>query len=162
VTGKGRASRRRASSSPSPRSQAMPAALTYPGVYVEEVPSGVRTIVGVPTSVTAFLGRAPRGPTTGDAVAVFSFDEFERRFGGLDLAYPLTFAVRDYFLNGGAQAVVARLLAAPTGGAAAAAVATAPALPGVASSSEGAWGSRLWVQELAVVDSPDARDRFGV
>jgi phage tail sheath protein FI len=39
----------------------MPQPLTYPGVYIEEVPSGVRTIVGVATSITAFLGRAPRG-----------------------------------------------------------------------------------------------------
>ena len=40
----------------------MPAALTYPGVYVEEIPSGVRTITGVATSITAFVGRALRGP----------------------------------------------------------------------------------------------------
>jgi len=36
----------------------MPAALTYPGVYIEEIPSGVRTITGVATSITAFLGKA--------------------------------------------------------------------------------------------------------
>src|SRR6266480_7196214 len=30
--------------------------LTYPGIYVEEVPSGVRAIPGVSTSVTAFVG----------------------------------------------------------------------------------------------------------
>ena len=40
----------------------MPSALTYPGVYIEELPSGVRTITGVPTSLTAFVGRAWRGP----------------------------------------------------------------------------------------------------
>lgn len=40
----------------------MPAQLTYPGVYIEEVPSGVRTITGVATSITAFVGRAARGP----------------------------------------------------------------------------------------------------
>lgn len=41
----------------------MPAALTYPAVYVEEVPSGLRTIMGVATAITAFRGRARRGPT---------------------------------------------------------------------------------------------------
>ncbi len=41
----------------------MPATLTYPGVYIEEIPSGVRTITGVATSITAFIGRAVRGPT---------------------------------------------------------------------------------------------------
>ncbi len=40
----------------------MPAALTYPGVYIQEVPSGVRTITGVATSITAFVGRAAAGP----------------------------------------------------------------------------------------------------
>ena len=34
----------------------MPQALTYPGVYVEEVPSGVRTIAGVATSIGLFIG----------------------------------------------------------------------------------------------------------
>ena len=38
----------------------MPATLTYPGVYIEEVPSGVRTITGVATSITAFVGRAKK------------------------------------------------------------------------------------------------------
>ncbi len=41
----------------------MPVQLDHPGVYIEEVPSGVRTITGVATSVTAFVGRAQRGPT---------------------------------------------------------------------------------------------------
>jgi uncharacterized protein len=33
-----------------------------PDVYVEETPSRVRTITGVATSITAFLGKALRGP----------------------------------------------------------------------------------------------------
>ena len=41
----------------------MPATLSYPGVYIEEIPSGVRTITGVATSITAFIGRAASGPT---------------------------------------------------------------------------------------------------
>jgi phage tail sheath protein FI len=41
----------------------MPVLTTYPGVYVEEIPSGVRTITGVATSIAAFIGRARRGPT---------------------------------------------------------------------------------------------------
>lgn len=40
----------------------MPSSLSYPGVYVEEVASDVRTIVGVATSVAAFFGRALTGP----------------------------------------------------------------------------------------------------
>jgi phage tail sheath protein FI len=41
----------------------MPVLPTYPGVYIEELSSGVRTITGVATSITAFIGRARRGDT---------------------------------------------------------------------------------------------------
>ncbi len=86
----------------------MPATLTYPGVYIEEIPSGVRTITGVATSITAFLGRAPRGPTN-EPITINSFGDFERQFGGLDVDYPLSYAVRDFYLNGGSQAIIVRL-----------------------------------------------------
>ncbi|HYT16157.1 MAG TPA: phage tail sheath C-terminal domain-containing protein [Burkholderiales bacterium] len=86
----------------------MPAALTYPGVYIEEIPSGVHTITGVATSITAFVGRARRGPTD-DAVTINSYGDFERVFGGLWVDSTLGYAVRDFFLNGGSQAVIVRL-----------------------------------------------------
>src|ERR1051325_7474571 len=86
----------------------MPSALTYPGVYVEEIPSGVRTITGVATSITAFLGRALRGPVN-EPVTINSYGDFERQFGGLDVNCPLGYAVRDFFGNGGAQAIIVRL-----------------------------------------------------
>ena len=41
----------------------MPPVLLHPGVYIEEIPSGVRTITGVATSIALFVGWAPRGPT---------------------------------------------------------------------------------------------------
>ena len=34
----------------------MPVPPTYPGVYVQEISSGVRTISGVATSIAAFVG----------------------------------------------------------------------------------------------------------
>ena len=40
----------------------MPINPTYPGVYIEELENPVKTIVGVSTSVTAFVGRALEGP----------------------------------------------------------------------------------------------------
>jgi phage tail sheath protein FI len=86
----------------------MPATLTYPGVYIEEIPSGVRTITGVATSITAFLGRAPRGPTN-EPTTINSFGDFERQFGGLNVNYPTSYAVRDFYLNGGSQAIIVRL-----------------------------------------------------
>ncbi len=87
----------------------MPTPLTYPGVYVEEIPSGVRAITGVATSIAAFLGRAPRGPVN-DPTSVYSYGEYERVFGGLNADSAMSFAVRDFFLNGGSQALVVRVV----------------------------------------------------
>jgi uncharacterized protein len=81
---------------------------TYPGVYIEEIPSGVRTITGVATSITAFIGRAQRGPVN-KAVTINSFPDFERIFGGLWLESTMSYAVRDFYLNGGSQAIITRL-----------------------------------------------------
>jgi phage tail sheath protein FI len=86
----------------------MPAQLTYPGVYIEEIPSGVRTITGVATSITAFLGRALRGPVN-EPKTINNFGDFERTFGGLWKESSLGYAVRDFFLNGGSQAIIVRL-----------------------------------------------------
>ena len=78
----------------------MPVAVSYPGVYIEEIPSGVRPITGVATSITAFIGRAARGPAN-DPVTINSFGDFERAFGGLGAAYPMSYAIGDFYLNGG-------------------------------------------------------------
>lgn len=86
----------------------MPATLSYPGVYIEEIPSGVRTITGVATSITAFLGRALRGPTN-EPVTINSYSDFIRSFGDLHVDFPMSYAVRDFYLNGGQQAIIVRL-----------------------------------------------------
>ncbi len=86
----------------------MPTSPTYPGVYIEEVPSGVRTIAGVATSITAFIGRAARGPVN-EPTTIASFADFERRFGGVWEKSMLGYAVRDFFLNGGTEAIIVRL-----------------------------------------------------
>ena len=90
----------------------MPSTLTYPGVYIEELPSSVHTIVGVATSIAAFIGTAPRGPVN-QATTIGGFADYERTFGGLDKKSPMGFAVRDFFLNGGSQAVIVRLYHSP-------------------------------------------------
>ena len=85
----------------------MPVTPTYPGVYIEELPSGVHTITAVTTSVTAFVGYTPRGPVTPETLT--SFADFERTFGGLSPDSVLSYAVQQFFLNGGTVAVVVRL-----------------------------------------------------
>ncbi len=86
----------------------MPATLTYPGVYIEEVPSGVHTIAGVATSITAFVGYASRG-LDNRATHIFSFADFERSFGGLAADSELSYAVQQFFANGGTEAYVVRV-----------------------------------------------------
>ena len=86
----------------------MPSTYTYPGVYIEEVPSGVRTIVGVSTSDTAFIDLFPRGPMN-KAVRVTGMEDFNRRFGGLDRRSEGSYAIRQFYLNGGQIAWVVRV-----------------------------------------------------
>ena len=79
-----------------------------PGVYLQEIPSGVRNISGVATSVAAFVGTTRRGKYH-QPTRVRSFGEFERLFGGLWLRSYLGFVVRDFFLNGGSEALIVRV-----------------------------------------------------
>ena len=61
-------------------------------------------ITAAPTSTTAFVGRTRRGPTD-RAVAVGSYGEFERVYGGSWDGSALPASVRDFFSNGGRNAV---------------------------------------------------------
>jgi phage tail sheath protein FI len=89
----------------------MPVQVTYPGVYIQEIPSGSHTISGVATSITAFMGRALRGPlgAVDGPVTIFSFQDYVNIFGGLSHDSPMSYAVNDFFLNGGGQAIIVRL-----------------------------------------------------
>ena len=81
-----------------------------------EVSSGVHTITGVPTSITAFVGRVPKAPVNDagkvEAGTVTSQADFDNNYGGLTSGFPLTYAVADFFLNGGSIAIIAPLTAA--------------------------------------------------
>jgi phage tail sheath protein FI len=82
--------------------------VTSPGVYIEELPSGVHTITGVATSITAFVGYTSRG-IDNRAELILSFADFERQFGGLAADSELSYAVQQFFNNGGSQAYVVRV-----------------------------------------------------
>lgn len=86
----------------------MPVRPTYPGVYVEEIPSGIRTIAGVSTSVAAFIGSFPRG-LLNEAEQLFGLADFEREYGGLDVASETSYAIQQFFLNGGTECFVVRV-----------------------------------------------------
>ncbi len=139
----------------------MSLSLTYPGVYIQEIPSGVHAITGVATSITAFIGRAAHGPDN-QAYTINSFGDFERVFGGLWVPSSLGYAVRDFFLNGGGQAIIVRLFNADT--AATAHPANAKIKVGTfrfAADSKGVWGANL----RASIDtnaSADVAARYGL
>jgi phage tail sheath protein FI len=86
----------------------MPVAVSYPGVYVQEVPSGVRTIVGVGTSIGMFIGRAKTGQMN-VPVQCLSFEDFVRAFSAADAGSDLMRAVKLFFTNGGTQCYVMRI-----------------------------------------------------
>jgi uncharacterized protein len=137
----------------------MPSALTYPGVYVEEIPSGVHTITGVSTANTAFVDYFSRGPMN-KAVRLTSFADFQRVFGGLDPASEASYGISQYYLNGGSVAWVVRV----AGGSPAKASITfdggsptGPTLT-VRANSEGDWANQS--VQIAIVDAPG--DRFNL
>ena len=128
----------------------MPTTPTYPGVYIEEVPSGVRTISGVATSIAAFVDFFARGPMN-RAVQLFNMGDFEREFGGLDTRSEASYGISQFFLNGGGEAWVVRV--ASSGPNNPLQKATAVLRDGIGSgagtaltinaTSEGAWGNAL-------------------
>ena len=84
-------------------------------MMVAEGPSGSQAISRLPTAVTAFVGRTLRGPVD-RPVALRGFGEFQQVFGGLWQPSPLSYAVEQFFENGGRRAVVVRVIngAAPS------------------------------------------------
>lgn len=131
----------------------MPSTLSYPGVYVEEISSGVRTITGVATSVTAFVGYTRMG-VPDKAVPITSFSDFERAYGGLDRDSPVSYAVRQFFANGGSQAIVVRVATGYASAAWTLQDSTPAAVLDVAAATPGAWGNGLRI----TVDRTGARN----
>lgn len=83
--------------------------LSYPGVYIQELPSGQHSITGVATSIAAFIGWAPQGSTT-EPVLVENWGQYQAMFGGWDSRSLLGYAVNQFFNNGGSQAYIIRLV----------------------------------------------------
>ena len=95
----------------------MPSQVSYPGVYIEEVPKGIRTISGVSTSTAAFIGLASyerrHDPNTQHKPVprkLVSYSAYEQEFGPPHLQSNLAMSVRLFFLNGGSECYVANIL----------------------------------------------------
>lgn len=93
----------------------MPVTTSYPGIYIEELPSAAHTITAAPTSVAVFVGYTHpfKTATFGKAIQIFNFTDYERWFGGLyvnsRLDNSVAYAVNQFFLNGGSVAYVVGL-----------------------------------------------------
>ena len=64
-------------------------------------------IAGVSTSVTAFVGATAAGPFNAP-IRCLSYRDYELNFGGLDVESEVSYAVAQFFLNSGREAVVVR------------------------------------------------------
>jgi phage tail sheath protein FI len=129
----------------------------HPGVYVLEIPSGVRPIEGVSTSTAGFVGVTDKGPRPGtilptgrmvEPVMVTSFTDYLRTFGGFRLDSFLTYAVQAFFDNGGRRLYIVRVAGAGVK------ASTSPAAAAIKLSAltEGTWGDKITV---AITNSSD-------
>jgi len=80
----------------------------HPGIYVEEVDLGPKSIEGVSTSTAGFVGITERGPITPTFVS--SFTEYERKFGGYLADSFMSYAIDGFFRNGGKRCFVGRVI----------------------------------------------------
>lgn len=148
-------------------------ALSYksPGIYVEEVDTGPRSISAVGTSTAGFLGTAPdQGAEVGTAIAINNWSEFCRRFASSSTdSTDLSNAVYGFFLNGGSRCYVVNIGAGGTltgkkGGLQALeaideiAIIAAPGYIDVASHGALIASAELLKDRIAVLDGPKSVD----
>jgi phage tail sheath protein FI len=134
----------------------------HPGVYIEEVSSGVRPIEGVSTSTAAFVGKAELGDI-GKAVLVTSLQEFQKKHGSFPSGGYLAHSVYQFFNNGGKSCYIVRI-AGKGARAADIALKDRKGSPSktltIRASSEGAWGNAL---DIEIADGTlDSDNEFAV
>jgi Bacteriophage tail sheath protein len=79
------------------------------GVELAQQSRAEHAIARVPTGITAFVGRTLKGPVN-QALPVKSFSEFQQHFGGLWQPSTLSYAVEQFFENGGREACIVRVV----------------------------------------------------
>jgi uncharacterized protein len=102
----------------------MPVTTSYPGIYIQELPSSVHSISAAPTNIAVFIGYTHPLKTSPSIAGIpqqlFGFSDYQRTFGGFlrstlysnNSAYfgDMATAVNQFFLNGGTEAYVVGLL----------------------------------------------------
>jgi hypothetical protein len=99
--------------------------VSYPGVYLEELPSSAQVVTGVSTSSTAFVDYFARGPVAiqlgagsnppsvqNPAYQINNWSDFQRLYGGLDPQSESTYGLMQFFTNGGSVAWIVRVVSA--------------------------------------------------
>jgi phage tail sheath protein FI len=131
----------------------------HPGVYVQEISSGVRPIEGASTSTAAFIGPTEKG-SLDRALMVTSFTEYETNYGSFLNDSWLAQSALQFFNNGGKRLYIARV--AKDAKTAALSLADREGAPDqtltIEANSPGKWGNTLVID----VDngSQDAGDEF--
>ena len=131
----------------------------HPGVYIEEIPSGAKPIEGVGTSIAAFVGAVKKGPA-GEPELIHSWDDYENTFGPIASSNDaMGLAVSAFYLNGGKDAYIVRLVSTSPPAAAA-----SLGLDGegagvndvlvITATSVGTWGNEVYIR----TKKPDAAD----
>jgi hypothetical protein len=127
-------------------SEADPKILLGPGRAIERVPAGV----------TAFVGRTLKGPVA-QPVRIRNFTDYQQIFGGLWQPSSLSYAVEQYFENGGRQALVVRAINGARGSTLA-----LPAGSGALRLTAVNPGSREYLRAAVDYDGVSADDRFNL
>ncbi|XID90235.1 phage tail sheath family protein [Paenibacillaceae bacterium WGS1546] len=132
-----------------------------PGVYVEEFESGAKPLEGVSTSTAGFIGLAQRGPVEGLPQLVTSPADFHRAFGSYlsESAFGsyrfLSYAVEQFFTNGGSRCYVMRV--APSDAKPAANAGRVAEALSVTAKNPGAWGNLV---NVALTPSSKAKTQI--
>ena len=120
-----------------------------PGVYVEEVSSGIKPIEGVGTSTAAFVGRARKGPVN-EPLLVTNPSQFLANFGDLHQDYFLGYGVNNFFVEGGTRCYVVRVFKPTDADEPTSDFARTPddftdGKLKVLAKTPGKWGNKIWV-----------------
>jgi uncharacterized protein len=132
----------------------MPVQVSYPGVYIQEIPSGVHTITGVSTSIAAFFGRASKGKMN-KAIRLLSYADYVRTFGAPHPASDLANSVRLFFANGGTDCYVVRLARNARAAAVTMRSLSAADVLTATAKAEGQWANTLRLEVDYKTTSPD-------
>lgn len=132
-------------------------ALLHPGVFVQEIPSGIRSIEGVPTSTCVFVGETERGPleptkirSAGDYARLFG--AHRRQSGSTTVKVTMRYEVDLFFQNGGTAAYILRASNATAAN-------VAGRTPQLKASAPGEWGNHV---SAVFADSTSGRFRIVV